>query len=163
MALSKPRARNWFRMWELRVCDHHPDDGVSKHLWNVSKFLPDFTAQEPRRQPSSYSPPWEPEISQGNKFSVIMHCFSVLPQATFVQFSVSVFLPFCIYTPHLYSYLLPTAGRCRCVSIVYGLKTKQRNLPYLIQRNVCRTSNAVLTAINTVLWSCSVACTLSID
>jgi hypothetical protein len=25
--------------------------------------LPDYTAQQPRRQPSSYSPPWEPELS----------------------------------------------------------------------------------------------------
>jgi hypothetical protein len=25
--------------------------------------LTDYTAQQPRRQPSSYSPPWEPEIS----------------------------------------------------------------------------------------------------
>jgi hypothetical protein len=35
------------------------DDGGSKHLWNVGKLLPDYTAQQPRRQPSSYSPPWE--------------------------------------------------------------------------------------------------------
>jgi hypothetical protein len=29
-------------------------DGGSKHLWNVSKLLPDYTAQKPRRQPSSF-------------------------------------------------------------------------------------------------------------
>jgi hypothetical protein len=29
-----------------------PDDGGSKHLWNVGK-LPDYTALQPRRQPSS--------------------------------------------------------------------------------------------------------------
>jgi hypothetical protein len=29
------------------------DDGGSKDLWNVGKFLPDYTAQQPRRQPSS--------------------------------------------------------------------------------------------------------------
>jgi hypothetical protein len=36
-------------------CIHHhsPDDGGSKHLRNVGKFLPDYTAQHPRRQPSS--------------------------------------------------------------------------------------------------------------
>jgi hypothetical protein len=33
-----------------------PDDGGSKHLWNVGKLLPDYTALQPRRQPSSYSP-----------------------------------------------------------------------------------------------------------
>jgi hypothetical protein len=39
-------------------CFHHrPDDGGSKHLWNVFKILPDYTAQHPTRQSSSYSPP----------------------------------------------------------------------------------------------------------
>jgi hypothetical protein len=32
-----------------------PEDGGSKHLRNVSQFLPDYTALHPRRQPSSYS------------------------------------------------------------------------------------------------------------
>jgi hypothetical protein len=41
---------------------HHADDGGSKDLWNVGKLLPDYTALQPRRQPSSYSPPWEPQI-----------------------------------------------------------------------------------------------------
>jgi hypothetical protein len=41
----------------------NPDDGDRKHLWNVGKLLPDYTAQQPRRQPSSYSPQWEPEIA----------------------------------------------------------------------------------------------------
>jgi hypothetical protein len=41
---------------------HRPDDGGSKDLWNVGKLLPDYTALQPRRQPSSYSPPWEPQI-----------------------------------------------------------------------------------------------------
>jgi hypothetical protein len=38
------------------------DDGGSKDIWNVGKLLPDYTALQPRRQPSSYSPPWEPLI-----------------------------------------------------------------------------------------------------
>jgi hypothetical protein len=37
--------------------------GGSKHLWNDGKLLPDYTAQQPSRQPCSYSPPREPEIS----------------------------------------------------------------------------------------------------
>jgi hypothetical protein len=45
-------------------CLHLPDDGGSKDLWNVCKLLPDDTAQQPRRQPSSYSPPWEPKSHQ---------------------------------------------------------------------------------------------------
>jgi hypothetical protein len=36
---------------------HRPDDGGSKHLRNVGKLLPDYMAEQPRRQPSSYSPP----------------------------------------------------------------------------------------------------------
>jgi hypothetical protein len=34
-----------------------PDDGGSKHLWNVSKLLPDYTAQLP------ILAAWEPQIS----------------------------------------------------------------------------------------------------
>jgi hypothetical protein len=41
---------------------HRPDDGGSKDLWNVGKFLPDYMVLQPRRQQSSYSPPWEPQI-----------------------------------------------------------------------------------------------------
>jgi hypothetical protein len=32
---------------------HRPDDGDSKDLLNVGKLLPDYIAQQPRRQPSS--------------------------------------------------------------------------------------------------------------
>jgi hypothetical protein len=35
-----------------------PDDGSSKHLWNVSLFLRDYTSQY-----IPYSPPWEPEFA----------------------------------------------------------------------------------------------------
>jgi hypothetical protein len=34
-------------------CEYRPDDGGSKDLWNVGKLLPDYTALQPRRQPSS--------------------------------------------------------------------------------------------------------------
>jgi hypothetical protein len=41
--------------WSLqkfqRAMTHRPDDGAS--TWNVGKLLPDYTAQRPRRQPSS--------------------------------------------------------------------------------------------------------------
>jgi hypothetical protein len=43
---------------------HRPDDGGSKDLWNVGKLLPDYTALQPRKQPSSFSPRWEPQILQ---------------------------------------------------------------------------------------------------
>jgi hypothetical protein len=38
------------------------DDGGSKDLWNVGELLPYYTAIQPWRQPSSYSPPWELQI-----------------------------------------------------------------------------------------------------
>jgi hypothetical protein len=47
---------------------HRPDDGRSKDLWNVGKLLPDYTALQPRRQPSSNSPPWE--------LHILLNCFS---------------------------------------------------------------------------------------
>jgi hypothetical protein len=42
-----------------------PDEGGSKRLWNVWQFLRDYTTIHKRRQSSSYSPPWEREISPG--------------------------------------------------------------------------------------------------
>jgi hypothetical protein len=47
------------------------DNGGSKDLWNAGKLLPDYTALQPRKQPSSYSPPWEPQILHN------MFCFYV--------------------------------------------------------------------------------------
>jgi hypothetical protein len=38
---------------------------AGRWVWNVDK-PPGYTAQESRRQPSSYSPPWEPETSLWN-------------------------------------------------------------------------------------------------
>jgi hypothetical protein len=38
--------------WLVAPCSL-PDDGGSKYLRNASKLLPDYTAQQPRRQPSS--------------------------------------------------------------------------------------------------------------
>jgi hypothetical protein len=43
--------------------DDRPDNGGSKHLWNVGKVLPDYMTQHPWRQQSSY-PSREPEVSQ---------------------------------------------------------------------------------------------------
>jgi hypothetical protein len=54
-------------------CTHRPDDGGSKDFWNVGKLLPDYSALQPRRQPSSYLPPWEPQI--------LLDSTSVLPAA----------------------------------------------------------------------------------
>jgi hypothetical protein len=43
-----------------------PDDGGIKYPWNVGKLLPDYTAQQLRKQTTSYSPPWEPQIPLNN-------------------------------------------------------------------------------------------------
>jgi hypothetical protein len=45
----------------IRAMSHRPDDGGSKHLWNICKLLSDYTALLLRRQTSQYSPPWELE------------------------------------------------------------------------------------------------------
>jgi hypothetical protein len=46
---------------------HHPpftpgNPSLHWHVLNVGKLLPDYTVLQPRRQQSSYSPPWEPQI-----------------------------------------------------------------------------------------------------
>jgi hypothetical protein len=58
----------------------NPDDGGRKYLRNVGKLLSDYTTQQPRRQPSSYSPPWEPEISQINPVHKFIHALFLLEQ-----------------------------------------------------------------------------------
>jgi hypothetical protein len=44
-----------YRRFRGACCLYHQgdDDGGSKSLWNIGKFLPDYTALQPRRQPSS--------------------------------------------------------------------------------------------------------------
>jgi hypothetical protein len=57
--LSSPLVRPSFYLVQLVPISprarltHRLDDGGSKHLWNISKLLPDYTAQHPRRHPSS--------------------------------------------------------------------------------------------------------------
>jgi hypothetical protein len=41
---------------------HQGDVGSSKDLRNTGKFLLDYMTLQPRRQPSLYSPVWEPQI-----------------------------------------------------------------------------------------------------
>jgi hypothetical protein len=47
----------------------------SKHLWNVGLLLQDYTVQDTRRLLCSYSPPWEPEISQHFVCFYVSHSF----------------------------------------------------------------------------------------
>jgi hypothetical protein len=56
----------FYRRFRCAYRLHHgdgPEYGGSKRLWNVCKRLPDYTAQHPRKQSSSHSPPWEHETS----------------------------------------------------------------------------------------------------
>jgi hypothetical protein len=39
-----------------------PASGRCETIWNVGTTLPNYTVLQPRRQPSSYSPPWKPQI-----------------------------------------------------------------------------------------------------
>jgi hypothetical protein len=49
--------------WVSRVwLTHHPDDGSSKDIWNFGKLRPVYTVLQSRRQPSSYSLSWGPQI-----------------------------------------------------------------------------------------------------
>jgi hypothetical protein len=59
---KSPWRRVW--IWQPYRMIYRPDDGSSKQLWKVGKLLRDYTAQYPWRLLSSYSPPWEPDISQ---------------------------------------------------------------------------------------------------
>jgi hypothetical protein len=47
----------------LRI--RHPENGGSTHLRNFCLLQRDYKAQYPRRLSSSYSLPWEPQISRG--------------------------------------------------------------------------------------------------
>jgi hypothetical protein len=60
--------QSYHRIGNWKLDGVRPGDGGSKHIWNVGQFLKDCTAQHLRRQPSSYSSPWEPEISPAGQW-----------------------------------------------------------------------------------------------
>jgi hypothetical protein len=67
-----------------------PDDGDSKDLWNVGNLLPDCTTLQPRRQQSSYSPPYETQILQ--KTFLLLSCNSCLFTHDNIASKVSYFI-----------------------------------------------------------------------
>jgi hypothetical protein len=68
-----------YRRFRGACCLHHPSDNEgSKHLWNVGKLIPVYTKLQPRRQPSSYSPPWERKISP-NINQISTKFYNILP------------------------------------------------------------------------------------
>jgi hypothetical protein len=62
---------------------HRPDDGGSTHLWNVGRHRFENTAVHPRRLWTSYSSPWEPEIS--HRPSKFLRQFTQLITDTYVN------------------------------------------------------------------------------
>jgi hypothetical protein len=59
-----------------------------KLFWNVGKLLPDYTVLQPRRQQSSYSPPWEPQILL--KLFCHQHSFSWFQETEFFSCELGV-------------------------------------------------------------------------
>jgi hypothetical protein len=74
----------FYRRFRGACClQYRPDDGGSKHIWNVGKRLPDYAAQQPRRQPSSYLPPWEHKISLSEKILFMLFRFTCIPPSVY--------------------------------------------------------------------------------
>jgi hypothetical protein len=72
----------------------YPDDGGTKLLWKINQCLPDYTEQHPRRQPFSYSSPWEPQISplflSRYPTVYVIHGLSVFPIINAVSISLRI-------------------------------------------------------------------------
>jgi hypothetical protein len=58
--------RRWLSSGTLFLVVVDIDRRCHYHSWNIGQFLPDYMAQHPRRQPSSYLSPWETDISPFN-------------------------------------------------------------------------------------------------
>jgi hypothetical protein len=62
------------RRFRGAYCLHHQgDDRGSTHLWNVGPLQRDYTALHPRKPKTSYSPPWEPEVS--HSYHEVIFCW----------------------------------------------------------------------------------------
>jgi hypothetical protein len=46
----------------------------SKNLWNIGKLLTNYIGKRPRRQPTSYTLPWEPHILQSDSIPHLHLC-----------------------------------------------------------------------------------------
>jgi hypothetical protein len=76
-------------IWFLRTRAVFIHTASSKHLLNVGKLLPDYTEQHPKRQSSSYSPPWEPEISPSINSSSFYDSLLVWTSVCFIPQALS--------------------------------------------------------------------------
>jgi hypothetical protein len=90
----------------------------SSGRWLIGKLLPDYTALQPRRQPTSYSPPWKPQIL------ILSACFQ-LP-----------YMLSCV-SPHLFELLKKLFGAVHDTTM-----ESLRNLqPYPVLRMKCSASH----------------------
>jgi hypothetical protein len=87
---SRRRVWRWLSSGMLQWI-HRPDDGGSKHLWDVGQFLPDYTALHPRRQPSPHVLLHFTEDKRGCRFlsrkKIIFHHWQTLAKLWDLRFS----------------------------------------------------------------------------
>jgi hypothetical protein len=118
---------------------HRPDNGGRKYLWNVGKLLPDYTAQQSRTQPSSYSPPWEPHFSpiifnfSGNKNKVTIRRRCLLEKLTVTQ---PVKFPDFYGTGILITVFARTLTEIHSLLITVAHATRLAHLPSFDRRNI---------------------------
>jgi hypothetical protein len=81
---------------------HHPDDGGSMYLWNISQHSIRNMAVHPRIFWASYSLPWEHEISQGY-FTSWLYCLCY--QVSMKSFKEHEFLCMILTSRKFYVYM----------------------------------------------------------
>jgi hypothetical protein len=126
---------------------HRPSDGGSKHLWNVGKPLPDYMAQQPRRQPSSI----QLNVSEHVRLStgyVTLHFDSV----KMIFYSLNL-------KSHLWSNTTLKAyrGRGGNVALAVGLGRRLRCVASITRADVqmwCASSNSPVTPLVLFVWTC---------
>jgi hypothetical protein len=72
---------------------HHPDDGGSKNLWNVGNLLPDYTAQQPKRQSLHicYVFSYTPSIFHVRSIQILQNFLSVSDICSFITQCIACF------------------------------------------------------------------------
>jgi hypothetical protein len=85
----------------------------------VGKLLPDYMVLQPRRQPSSYSPPWEPQI-----LLCLLSSFLFILYFVFIPFRLPLFVPSLL--------LFPKAGHTSCLlypKVAFALRRRSVGVP----------------------------------
>jgi hypothetical protein len=91
-----------------------PDGGGSTHLWNVGPLQRSYTAQYSTRLSSSYSSPWEPEISHTRRFHIFKPELYRDSNGTFTAYP-------CLF--HIYWEFLVPSVRCHCRCVLETLSS----------------------------------------